>query len=92
MVLPSSDFRLSFIGDNGSVERLFALNNRLSSDFVTLDEIPSDNSGRSFVIKANDQNIYFWCSEKSKLLGTELLAKVFVLFVLSLMTSSCSFV
>ncbi|KAG6602627.1 hypothetical protein SDJN03_07860, partial [Cucurbita argyrosperma subsp. sororia] len=76
MVLPSSDFRLSFIGDNGSVERLFALNNRLSSDFVTLDEIPSDNSGRSFVIKANDQNIYFWCSEKSKLLGTELLAKM----------------
>lgn len=79
MVVPSSDFRLSFIGDNGQVERLFTLSNRSSSASITIDEIASDNSGRSFVIKANDQNIYFWCSEKSKLLGTELLGKVFVL-------------
>lgn len=76
MVVPSSDFRLSFIGDNGQVERLFTLSNRSSSASITIDEIASDNSGRSFVIKANDQNIYFWCSEKSKLLGTELLGKM----------------
>ncbi|XP_022939303.1 uncharacterized protein LOC111445260 isoform X1 [Cucurbita moschata] len=76
MVLPSSDFRLSFIGDNGHVERLFTLSNRSSSAAITIDEIASDSSGRSFVIKANDQNTYFWCSEKSKLLGTELLLKM----------------
>ncbi|XP_038886409.1 uncharacterized protein LOC120076604 isoform X2 [Benincasa hispida] len=76
MVVPSSDFRLSFIGDNGQVERLFTLSNRSSSASITIDEIESDNSGRSFVIKANDQNIYFWCSEKSKLLGTELILKM----------------
>lgn len=92
MVLPSSDFRLSFIGDNGHVERLFTLSNRLSSAAITIDEILFDNSGRSFVINANDQHFYFWCSEKSKLLGMELLLKVFVLLVLSIMTSSCSFV
>ncbi|XP_008441436.1 uncharacterized protein LOC103485553 isoform X2 [Cucumis melo] len=76
MVVPSSDFRLSFIGDNGQVKRLFTLSSRSSSASITIEEIASDNSGRSFVIKANDQNIYFWCSEKSKLLGTELLVKM----------------
>lgn len=79
MIVPSSDFRLSFIGDNGHVERLFTLSNRVSSMAIIIDEIRSDQSGRSFVIKANDQDVYFWCSEKSKLLGMELLLKVFVL-------------
>lgn len=79
MVVPSSDFRLSFIGDNGHVERLFTLSNRSSNAAITIEEIPSDSSGRSFVIKVNDQNTYFWCSEKSKLMGTELLVKVFLL-------------
>ncbi|XP_022133922.1 uncharacterized protein LOC111006348 isoform X2 [Momordica charantia] len=76
MIVPSSDFRLSFIGDNGHVERLFTLSNRVSSTAIIIDEIRSDQSGRSFVIKANDQDVYFWCSEKSKLLGMELLLKM----------------
>ncbi|KAJ8764090.1 hypothetical protein K2173_004991 [Erythroxylum novogranatense] len=74
-VLPSSDLRLSFIGDDGNAERLFTLSSECTA--VEVDEIPADRSGRSFHIKATDnREFYFWCSEKSKLLGLELLAKM----------------
>lgn len=76
-VLPTSDLRLSFIGDNGETERLFTLSSKSQCALVAVDEIPADNSGRSFLIKIPDgQVVYFWCSEKSKLLGVELLVKV----------------
>ncbi|XP_041000449.1 uncharacterized protein LOC121246379 [Juglans microcarpa x Juglans regia] len=75
-VLPTSDLRLSFIGDNGETERLFTLSSK-SQSLVAVDEIPADNSGRSFLIKIpGGQVVYFWCSEKSKLLGVELLVKM----------------
>ncbi|KAJ4843496.1 hypothetical protein Tsubulata_034991 [Turnera subulata] len=76
-VLPTSDLRLSFIGDDGNTERLFTLSSKAQNSAVAVDEIPADSSGRSFVIKIpDDRHFYFWCSEKSKLLGMELIAKM----------------
>ncbi|KAM7270268.1 hypothetical protein ACFE04_029482 [Oxalis oulophora] len=76
-VLPTSDLRLSFIGDDGHTERLFSLSTKSQCSAVSIDEIPADTSGRSFSIKMpNSKAFYFWCSEKSKLLGNELLSKM----------------
>ncbi|KAF5738472.1 hypothetical protein HS088_TW13G01371 [Tripterygium wilfordii] len=74
---PTSDLRLSFIGDDGQMERLFSLSNKSQSSAVVVEEIAADSSGRSFQIRISDSRVfYFWCSEKSKLLGIELLAKM----------------
>ncbi|KAI4306796.1 hypothetical protein L6164_030042 [Bauhinia variegata] len=76
-LLPSSDLRLSFIGDDGNAERIFTLISKSQCSAVAVDEIPEDSSGRSFLIKTPDGRTFlFWCSEKSKLLGTELLSKI----------------
>lgn len=76
-LLPSSDLRLSFIGDDGKLERIFNLISKSQCSAVVVDEIPADSSGRSFLLRVSDgRTFYFWCSEKSKLLGIELLAKV----------------
>ncbi|PON69072.1 flocculation protein [Parasponia andersonii] len=76
-VLPTSDLCLSFVGDDGHTERLFIIGSKSQCSSVTIEEIAADNSGRSFLIKVPDgQTSYFWCSEKSKLLGIELLAKM----------------
>jgi hypothetical protein len=76
-LLPASGLRLSFIGDDGSTERLFTLSSKTHCPAVEVHEIPADSSGRSFNLKISDGRVfYFWCSEKSKLLGIELLAKV----------------
>ncbi|KAJ8770161.1 hypothetical protein K2173_011496 [Erythroxylum novogranatense] len=76
-LLPTSDLRLSFIGDDGNAERLFTLSSTAECAAVNVEEIPVDSSGRSFHIKIeDDRDVYFWCSEKSKLLGIELLAKM----------------
>ncbi|EEF35483.1 uncharacterized protein LOC8262749 [Ricinus communis] len=76
-LLPTSDLRLLFIGDDGSTERLFTLSSKAQGPTVKVDEISGDSSGRSFCINVADgRNFYFWCSEKSKLLGIELLAKM----------------
>ncbi|KAE9596179.1 hypothetical protein Lalb_Chr17g0346601 [Lupinus albus] len=77
VLLPSSDIRLSFIGDDGKIERLFTLTSKSQCAAVVVDEIPTDSSGRSFLVRTPDsRTFYFWCSEKSKLLGVELLAKM----------------
>ncbi|CAN8317425.1 unnamed protein product [Cochlearia groenlandica] len=77
MVLPTSDLRLSFIGDNGHSEQLFTYTTKSQCSAVSVEEIVADNSGRSFAIRIADGNaFYYWCSEKSKLLGTELLSKM----------------
>nr|KJB67593.1 hypothetical protein B456_010G199100 [Gossypium raimondii] len=77
MLLPTSDLRLSFVGDDGQTERLFTLSDKPQCAAVSIDEIPADNSGRSFLVKIPDGEVfYYWCSEKSKLLGIELLSKV----------------
>lgn len=76
-IIPTSDLRLSFIGDDGSIERLLTLRSKAQCSAVTISEISSDPSSRSFLIKTlSGEVFYFWCSEKSKLLGVELLAKV----------------
>jgi hypothetical protein len=76
-VLPTSDLRLSFNGDDGQSERLFTISSKSQCAAVAVDEIPADNSGRSFLIKVPGGRVfYFWFSEKSKLLGLELIAKV----------------
>ncbi|KAK6929446.1 hypothetical protein RJ641_005651 [Dillenia turbinata] len=76
-LLPTSDLRISFVGDDGCTERLSTLTNNSQCTSVMIEEIPADNSGRSFLIKVPDgQVFYFWCSEKSRLLGNELLAKM----------------
>lgn len=73
-LLPTSDLRVTFNGDDNSEERLATLSTETD---VEIDEIPADKSGRSFYIKNSDGVVsYFWCSEKSMLLGSELLRKV----------------
>ena len=69
--------RISFIGDDGCTERLGVLNDNTESSEVVIDGISADSSERSFLLKLpNSQALYFWCSEKSKDWGMELLAKV----------------
>ncbi|KAE8724346.1 microsomal signal peptidase 25 kDa subunit family protein [Hibiscus syriacus] len=76
-LLPTSDLRLSFVGDDGQTEILFIVTDKYQCAAVSIDEIPVDNSGRSFLVKIPDGKFfYYWCSEKSKLLGTELLSKM----------------
>ncbi|KAK9700060.1 hypothetical protein RND81_08G214600 [Saponaria officinalis] len=76
-LLPSSDLRLSFVGDNGQTERLATLNDDSECFTVTIEKIPADQSGRSFLVKIiNGETFYFWCSERSELLGIDLLSKM----------------
>jgi hypothetical protein len=88
-ILPTSDLRLSFVGDDCRAERLFTLNSKSQCAAVAVDEIPADSSCRSFLIKIPDgQVFYFWCSEKSKLLGIELLAKVCMISIMCIRVHS----
>ncbi|KAL0401239.1 UNVERIFIED_CONTAM: hypothetical protein Slati_4153800 [Sesamum latifolium] len=75
-LLPTSDLRISFNGDDGSVERMATLSSQAQCAAIEIEEISADNSGRSFLIKNNGVDSYFWCSEKSKLHGIELLKKM----------------
>lgn len=83
MLLPTSDLRLSFAGDDGKTETLFTLSCNSDCSSASIEEIPTDSSGRSFLVKSPDSNVYyFWCSEKSRLLGIEVLAKVYFFAVI----------
>ncbi|PIN15100.1 hypothetical protein CDL12_12263 [Handroanthus impetiginosus] len=76
-LLPTSDLRISFNGDDGTVERLATISTEAQCANVEIEEISTDKSGRSFLVKTSDNMVfYFWCSEKSKLLGEELLRKM----------------
>ncbi|KAI8006584.1 hypothetical protein LOK49_LG07G00905 [Camellia lanceoleosa] len=76
-LLPTSDLRISFIGDDGHTERLSTFRSDSPCCAVTVEGILEDKSGRSFLMKIPDgQVFYFWCSEKSILLGNELLRKM----------------
>ncbi|KAL9231406.1 hypothetical protein vseg_006638 [Gypsophila vaccaria] len=75
-LLPSSDLRLSFVGDNGQTERLATLSDDAEFFTVTIEKIPADLSGRSFLVKIHGDTFYFWCSERSELLGIDLLSKM----------------
>ncbi|GAB2211157.1 hypothetical protein Droror1_Dr00016449 [Drosera rotundifolia] len=76
-LLPSSDLRISFVGDDGITERIATLSTDLECSAVVIKEITVDKSGRSFLIDVPQATVsYFWCSEKSKLLGIELLSEM----------------
>ncbi|KAI3809127.1 hypothetical protein L1987_25096 [Smallanthus sonchifolius] len=77
-LLPTSDVCISFLGDDGHAERLSTLRNILDCSSVVIERISTDNSGRSFIIKVptSSKHFFFWCSEKSRLLGNELLDKM----------------
>eukprot|EP00252_Welwitschia_mirabilis_P004903 TRINITY_DN1524_c0_g1_i1.p1 TRINITY_DN1524_c0_g1~~TRINITY_DN1524_c0_g1_i1.p1 ORF type:complete len:917 (+),score=162.01 TRINITY_DN1524_c0_g1_i1:378-3128(+) len=76
-LLPSSDLRLSFVGLDGYVERLATLSPGNENSNVVIEEIPADASGRSFLIRLPGSKVLpFWQSEKSKLVGDELLTKM----------------
>ncbi|KAL5991555.1 hypothetical protein ACLOJK_012464 [Asimina triloba] len=76
-LLPSSDLQLSFTGDDGCSERLAILAVSSESSAVEIEKIAADASGRSFLVKLQGGHVsYFWCSEKSKLVGVELLSKM----------------
>ncbi|CAO2825622.1 unnamed protein product [Amaranthus hypochondriacus] len=58
-------------------ERLATLSDTSEYSAVTVEEIPADLSGRSFLMKLPDgETIYFWCSENSMLVGCDLLLKL----------------
>lgn len=76
-LLPSSKMRISFIGDDGCVERLAVVSNDSDSSDVAIEDISADRSSRSFLVKLPaSQILYYWCSEKSEIYGKELLAKM----------------
>ncbi|XP_057788690.1 uncharacterized protein LOC131005675 isoform X2 [Salvia miltiorrhiza] len=76
-LLPTSDLRVSFNGDDGSVERLATLSSEAHCTSLEIEEISADNSGRSFLLRIADNMVfYFWCSEKSQYLGNEMLRKM----------------
>ncbi|CAM0905127.1 unnamed protein product [Alopecurus aequalis] len=69
--------RLTFSGDDGHSEQLALLSDELDISEVGIEEISADNSGRSFLIRISESKIfYYWCAEKSKECGMELLAKM----------------
>ncbi|KAL2548731.1 hypothetical protein Fot_10261 [Forsythia ovata] len=76
-LLPTSNLRILFNGDDGCVERLATISTGAQCPAVEIEEMSADKSGRSFLVKNPVGEIsYFWCSEKSKLLGGELLRKM----------------
>jgi hypothetical protein len=80
-LLPSSSMRLTFSGDDGYSEQLALLNNDSEFSEAAIEEIPADISGRSFEIRFSQSKVhYYWCAEKSKDHGMELLMKVCTIF------------
>ncbi|KAM0043119.1 hypothetical protein Hdeb2414_s0010g00337541 [Helianthus debilis subsp. tardiflorus] len=76
-LLPTSDLCISFLSDDGYTETLSILRTISDCSSVKIEAIPTDSSGRSFAVRIpNKDPFYFWCSEKSRLLGNELLEKM----------------
>ncbi|OAY66215.1 hypothetical protein ACMD2_14946 [Ananas comosus] len=76
-LLPSSSMRISFAGDDGHTERLALVSNEFEDFEVIIEGISADSSGRSFQLKVSESRVlYYWCSEKSKHHGMELLEKM----------------
>ncbi|XP_042024806.1 uncharacterized protein LOC121771965 isoform X1 [Salvia splendens] len=74
---PTSYLRISFNGDDGSIEILAKLTSGAHCTSLEMEEISADNSRRSFLLRTVDDVVfYFWCSEKSQFLGNEMLRKM----------------
>lgn len=77
ILLPTSDLRILFLGDDGCIERLATFSFDSESSSAEIKDISADKSGRSFSVQIHGDKVhYFWGSEKSKLLGDELLQKM----------------
>lgn len=86
--MPTSELSISFIGDDGRTARVGTFDSESDCAAVEIKDIVSDQSGRSFLINITDgETSYFWCSEKSQLLGDELRRKVDMLLCLLQSTS-----
>lgn len=75
-MLPCSEIRLSFIGDNGDIERIAAVSFAATDTHVFLEMLDADPSGRSFVLKLPGGKHYFWQSEKAMTAGDELVSEM----------------
>ncbi|KAJ3680751.1 hypothetical protein LUZ60_015240 [Juncus effusus] len=72
-ILPTSHLRLSFLSDSGQSQTLNPAD--LSAD-VSIRQISSDPSARSFSLQLTHQSHYYWLSERSLSHGTHLLDKM----------------
>lgn len=90
-LLPTSNLRVSFNGDDGSMEILATLSSGTHCTSLEMEEISADNSRRSFLLRTVDDVVfYFWCSEKSQFLGNEMLRKVWLVKQYTSSLSMCS--
>ncbi|MCO5591815.1 hypothetical protein L7F22_045807 [Adiantum nelumboides] len=75
-LLPCSEMRLSFIADDGEIERIAAVKSIVEDTHVTLEMLDADLSGRSFLLKTSSGKHFFWQSERSMAVGRELVTKM----------------
>jgi hypothetical protein len=81
---------LTFVGDDGHSEQLALLSNDFEYLDVVIEEISADNSGRSFQVRISESKVfYYWCAEKSKEHGIELLTKVCICTMTLILTMMC---
>ncbi|KAJ4786710.1 flocculation protein [Rhynchospora pubera] len=75
---PSSWLQISFVGDDSGTEQLYSIScNSCEVDRVIIEQIAADTSGRSFLVKLSDSQVfYYWLSEKSLSHGLHLLDKM----------------
>lgn len=76
----ASWLQISFVGDDGHTEQLCSIScNSSEGDSVIIEEIDADASGRSFLVKVLESQVfYYWLSEKSSTHGLHLLNKVLI--------------
>lgn len=77
---PASRLQISFVGDDGRTEQLCSIScNSSEVDSIIIEEIVADASGRSFLVKVSESQVfYYWLSEKSLSHGLHLLGKVLI--------------
>ncbi|KAH7387092.1 hypothetical protein KP509_16G004600 [Ceratopteris richardii] len=75
-MLPSSEMRLSFVGDDDEIERIAAVKSTEDESQVHLEILNSDPSGRSFVLKVRDGKHFFWQSERCMSEGKRLVSEM----------------
>ncbi|KAJ3683937.1 hypothetical protein LUZ61_013101 [Rhynchospora tenuis] len=75
---PSSWLQISFVGDDSGTEQLHSIScNCCEDDRVIIEQIAADASGRSFLVKLSESQVfYYWLSEKSLSHGLRLLDKM----------------
>ncbi|KAJ1688594.1 hypothetical protein LUZ63_012749 [Rhynchospora breviuscula] len=75
---PSSWLQISFVGDDSGTEQLYSIScNSCEVDRVIIEQIAADASGRSFLVKLSESQVfYYWLSEKSLPHGLHLLDKM----------------